>query len=601
MTSLLSRFGALRRCRRASVAIYVALLSPVLAGSVALGVEVTSWAGAQSDLQRIADASAFQAAVYCYQNALQTNTCTNSTTVAQTAATLAAKLAEVNGVTGSSSPTWTGATKTYSDNDITTSVVTGVKHATDAAVQVSLQQTIPLTIAQLVNTTGSETISATSTSEVVTTAGVSTGSGAQPCMLALNTAATSLGITASGSITVDSPGCTLVSNSNFNDSGAGTFTMSGIYAVGAIPTSSNPSPSPSLVIPCWAVINGSNSNTNGCATWPANGDLQSNTYVHPQSASVSDPYASNTAMQSAISGAGSTTGPNLQCYNQHCYYGPTYTASISGTTMTVTAVSHGTLATGQSVAGTSVNSSTTITALVSGTGGTGTYTVSKSQTIASETMTGWAAVPGSSGSSLYGTYCTGQGGGSVTCYLQPGNYGSFQVTSGGPYTFNFAAGGYVFNGAVSLTNNTTSNGTGVTIFTTGTFNGANTFNFYLSAPSTTVNPNPSSAGPWQIAGVVLAGSASDTTTSGTLNPVVTLSGNPQFQVSGVVYFPNGTFNSQGSNGLGSSSTACLELIAGNIELSGNSYLGSSCSGYNAITFDAQPGAPTTSYAARIVK
>jgi hypothetical protein len=153
----------------------------------------------------------------------------------------------------------------------------------------------------------------------------------------------------------------------------------------------------------------------------------------------------------------------------------------------------------------------------------------------------------------------------------------------------------VFNGAMSLTNNTTHNGTGVTIFTTGTFVGSNTFNYNLAAPGTTVNPG--SAGPWQISGVVLAGSTGDPT-GGT---GVTLSGNPQFLVTGVVYFPNATFSSQGSNGMGASATSCFEIIVNNITLSGSTYLNSSCSGLNALTFRSQPGVSTTTYSTALVQ
>jgi hypothetical protein len=59
------------------------------------------------------------------------------------------------------------------------------------------------------------------------------------------------------------------------------------------------------------------------------------------------------------------------------------TGSISGTTLTVTAVASGILAVGNILTGTGVTSGTTITALGTGTGGTGTYTVSVSQTVAS--------------------------------------------------------------------------------------------------------------------------------------------------------------------------------------------------------------------------
>jgi len=64
----------------------------------------------------------------------------------------------------------------------------------------------------------------------------------------------------------------------------------------------------------------------------------------------------------------------------------TVTADITGTTMTVSAVTSGTLSVGQQVYGTGVSALTRITALGTGTGSTGTYTVTPSQTVASTTM-----------------------------------------------------------------------------------------------------------------------------------------------------------------------------------------------------------------------
>lgn len=64
------------------------------------------------------------------------------------------------------------------------------------------------------------------------------------------------------------------------------------------------------------------------------------------------------------------------------------TGSISGTTLTVTAITSGALAVGQVLTGTGVTGGTTITALGTGVGGTGTYTVSASQTVASTAITG---------------------------------------------------------------------------------------------------------------------------------------------------------------------------------------------------------------------
>ena len=68
------------------------------------------------------------------------------------------------------------------------------------------------------------------------------------------------------------------------------------------------------------------------------------------------------------------------------------TGSISGTTLTVSAVASGTLAVGTRITGTGITAGTYITVLGTGTGGTGTYTVSASQTVSSTTITGQPAV-----------------------------------------------------------------------------------------------------------------------------------------------------------------------------------------------------------------
>jgi hypothetical protein len=71
-----------------------------------------------------------------------------------------------------------------------------------------------------------------------------------------------------------------------------------------------------------------------------------------------------------------------------------FTASVSGTTMTVTALTNAgglnviPLEVGMTISGSGVTAGTTITALGTGTGGTGTYTISASQTVGSETITG---------------------------------------------------------------------------------------------------------------------------------------------------------------------------------------------------------------------
>ena len=63
-----------------------------------------------------------------------------------------------------------------------------------------------------------------------------------------------------------------------------------------------------------------------------------------------------------------------------------FTGSTSGTTLTVASVSSGTIAVGQSLYGIGVLAETVITALGTGTGGAGTYTINRSQTVATAVL-----------------------------------------------------------------------------------------------------------------------------------------------------------------------------------------------------------------------
>lgn len=66
--------------------------------------------------------------------------------------------------------------------------------------------------------------------------------------------------------------------------------------------------------------------------------------------------------------------------------GASFTASIAGTTMTVSAVAEGTIEVGQTVTGSGIAAGTVISSLNSGTGATGTYTLNNSQTISSRAL-----------------------------------------------------------------------------------------------------------------------------------------------------------------------------------------------------------------------
>lgn len=77
-------------------------------------------------------------------------------------------------------------------------------------------------------------------------------------------------------------------------------------------------------------------------------------------------------------------------YNQNDYDDVTFTGSISGTVLSVTAVNSGAIAVGRTIHGSGVAAGTTITALGTGTGGVGTYTVSTSQTVPSAELSAGA-------------------------------------------------------------------------------------------------------------------------------------------------------------------------------------------------------------------
>jgi hypothetical protein len=460
------RRARLIACRRSSVSMFVALMAPVLAAASGLGVEVSNWTVEQMRMQRAADVAAVSGAAAL-----------NAGATAQAAATAAARMAEINGVSGTASPTWNSGTRTLTDNKITVQVITGVKNTSDTALRVSVQENVALGLTRMVSTQSAVTISASSTAELVASGTGNTGP--QPCMFALSTSGN--GISASGYINVNAPGCSLVSNNNINFSGGGTFTTSGLYATN------------SINIPSWVTITGGTK--------------------HPNNGTLTDPYLGNTTLQNALTAAKTATGSSIACTNQNC------------------------------------------------------------------------SLPTSSGSTFNGSYCSGQGTGSVTCYLKPGNYANWTALSGGPYTFNMSPGLYVFNGVIDLENNTTTNGSGVTILVTGNFTGKNSFNFNVTAPSSTDVANTGG-----IAGVALAG-----TTTG----AVTMSGNPQFIVDGVVYFPNALFDDSNSPTLGNSTNTCLEILASSITLSGSIWIKSNCSAVNAQSFGSTPGA--TTYKAALVQ
>jgi hypothetical protein len=109
----------------------------------------------------------------------------------------------------------------------------------------------------------------------------------------------------------------------------------------------------------------------------------------------------------AIDVSHSTTGVSISQSPSTSFDGTAqgqFTGSISGTTLNVTAVgaASGNLTVGETLYGPGITAGTTITAEGTGTGGTGTYTISTTQTVKSESLTSAGPTPAITGDILFG-------------------------------------------------------------------------------------------------------------------------------------------------------------------------------------------------------
>lgn len=138
----------------------------------------------------------------------------------------------------------------------------------------------------------------------------------------------------------------------------------------------------------------------------------------------------------AVGGLVSTDGN----YKIHSFYYSSFTGSIATTVLTVTAVGYGTIRVGQTIAGTGVTAGTRIASLGTGTGGTGTYNLDTSQTVAvGETITTGAD-----------TFTVSSGSGNVWPYVGAGGGGGDEggggaggvINNEGVYDYAVSAGGY---------------------------------------------------------------------------------------------------------------------------------------------------------------
>jgi hypothetical protein len=254
--------------------------------------------------------------------------------------------------------------------------------------------------------------------------------------------------------------------------------------------------------------------------------------------------------QGAVNFTGFTTAGTQQ---------PTFTfsASISGTTMTVTGTPGGTLVVGQTVGGSNVSGGTLITALGTGTGGAGTYTVNNSQTVAAASLTSITNLP-----SLTVT--------AMNSYSLASPFASYNSTTGF-VTFTFASNPGLIIGSEFTVSGVSPSGFNQTYVSVAGTSGTTVVGNPLSGPvgmPQANNPGASTGTGGSAVGVIMPGmyfpGGSTTTTQGAL------------------ISPFGTFGSTGVGGVG---TYGLTLNPGTLSItaSGNGANQITISGLTSIS------------------
>lgn len=420
--------ACLWRNRRGAAALIAAIAAPVLLISVAMGVEVSHWATRKLDYQRSADTAALAGGVALARNDNP-----------EQAANAAADVAELSGIAGGAR-SWSWASLVLTDNLITVTITNGVHNSADPAVLVSVQGSVPLLFSRLITTATQITLGASAMAEL----------GPQPCILTLG--GSGKGISAAGNVTMAMPGCAMYSDSNISMTGTVTINAAALYAASGITISSNVS---------------------GTGTNPA--------VQYAGVAPLSDPYASDSAVQNALAKASCA---------------PTQLPAISGNTVTLNP---------------------------------------------------------------------------NTCY------GSISISGNQTLVFN-GAGLYTINGSLNATGNssqnTTIDGAGITIVSTGALSITGNFN---NGAVTLTAPTIATAQNGAIPGILFA---SDTSVGSSV------AGNAPIPFTGLIYTPNAALSFSGTPT--STSGGCDKVIAQSVSMVGNAVLASACSSYNLNSFGILP-------------
>ncbi|QDW36938.1 pilus assembly protein TadG [Bradyrhizobium sp. KBS0727] len=163
--------------------------------------------------------------------------------------------------------------------------------------------------------------------------------------------------------------------------------------------------------------------------------------------------------------------------------------------------------------------------------------------------------------------CGGRVNNNQTCSLTPnsagGVYGSLTVNSGG--TLNLAAGTYFFYDA-TINFGGTVTGTSVTLVLLGT-----TSSLTISGGTVNLSAPTTNSFDSDLNGVLIDDQAKNTATPNKV--AVTIGGSNTSTLGGAMYFPNADVTYGGT--AQSSNTACTEVIAASLTISGNTYLSSS--------------------------
>jgi len=156
-------------------------------------------------------------------------------------------------------------------------------------------------------------------------------------------------------------------------------------------------------------------------------------------------------------------------------------------------------------------------------------------------------------------------------------YGSISISGSQTLVFN-GAGLYTINGSLTATGNssqnTTIDGAGITIVSTGALSISGNFNngaVTLTAPTVTTAQNGA------IPGILFA---SDTSVASTV------AGNAPIPFTGLVYTPNAALSFNGTPT--AASGGCDKIIARSVSMVGNAVLASACSNYNLNSFGILP-------------